>query len=77
MAEYRKKEANNARRTKWERRSCNGIERATQGKKMTAKRVRFIETEVKSMIYYCMWCHSDAYACFGDDFEAVMHIERL
>jgi hypothetical protein len=50
MAEYRNREAREARKARSERRRGSGIDKATRDEAETARRVRFMEAEVKSMI---------------------------
>lgn len=49
MAEYRNREAREARKARSERRRGSGMEKPTQDEVETARRVRFMETEARSV----------------------------
>lgn len=50
MAEYRNREAREARKARSERRRGSGMDQATRDEAETARRVRFMEAEVKSVV---------------------------
>lgn len=50
MAEYKNREAREARKARSERRRGSGIDKPTRDEAETARRVRFMEAEVKTMI---------------------------